>query len=78
MSKSFKYLVPSPVSLTIFLICDAIMLYVSSSVTNIAAYALKWLPAAQLKSWLLCLSIQTHFPAMIDSELKHYTTFVNI
>lgn len=42
----------------------------SSGITNIAAYALKWSPSAWLKSWLLYLGIQTHVRSTIDPELK--------
>jgi hypothetical protein len=43
---------------------------VSSSITNIAAYALKWSPTAWLQSWLRYVGIQTHVRGTIDPELK--------
>lgn len=43
---------------------------ISASITNIAAYALKWSPNAWLHSWLLYLGIQTHVRSNIDPELK--------
>jgi hypothetical protein len=40
------------------------------SITQIAAYALKWSPTAWIHSWLLYLGIQTHIRSTIDPELK--------
>ena len=43
---------------------------ITSNISTIAAYALRWSPTAWIHSWLLYLGIQTHVRATIDPELK--------